>query len=280
MTARKFPEEGKCRTCRCPCIGATTDLFQDSFKGLTYGEILREKLSVELPNITGASCTICLRCTKLLESVYAFVRQCQLTNELLEQVPAEPSGFEPATKCELEEQKDTSQTTCYLEMDCDEDDEFNGFSNDDDESSDVPKQDATRSDELVVKLEMVQPADAVDSANEEDDQEEEDLVLFASELSTPKRRGQGGRGPAWKDDHLQELLQVAKRFRVADGRIDNTMVHLALRDNPNLARYSREAIKSKLHAVKRMVKQPGMPKVRNRIYERDALELFGGEVES
>uniref|UniRef100_A0A8D8BN09 (northern house mosquito) hypothetical protein n=1 Tax=Culex pipiens TaxID=7175 RepID=A0A8D8BN09_CULPI len=278
MTARKFPEEGKCRTCRCPCTGATTDLFQDSFKGLSYGEILRATLSVELPNITGASCTICLRCTKLLESVYAFVRQCQLTNDLLEQVPAIPaetSDFEPATKSELEEQRDTSQTTCYLEMDCDEDDEFNGFSNDD-ESSGVPK----LGDELVVKLEMVQPADAVDSANEEDDQQEEDLVLFASELSAPKRRGQGGRGPAWKDDHLQELLQVAKRFRIADGRIDNTMVYLALRDNANLARYSREAIKSKLHAVKRMIKQPGMPKVRNRIYEQDALELFGGEVET
>lgn len=273
MTQRKFPEQGKCRTCRCPCTdGHATDLFQDNFKGQTYGEILLNRLAVKLPDITSASCTICMRCTKFLESVDAFVRQCQQTNELLEYVtlPVGTSALAQETKVELDQsavvEKNTSaETACYLEMNCDEDSM---------DSMDIKK-------ELVVSLEMLQPADTMHSADEgDDDDQKEDLVLFTSKILVPKEPSkQRGRGPTWRDEQIKQLLQVAKKYRLSNGKIDNTMIHIALRNHADLSRYSREAIKAKLHSLKRLVKEPGMPKIKSRIYESDALVLFGDDVE-
>lgn len=277
MAQRRFPEVGKCRTCQCPCSGPATDLYQDSFKEQTYGEILRVKLSVELPNLPGASSTICTRCTKLIESIDAFVRQCQQTNDLLVQVTEPPAVDRKAESVEMDQPvaKNTSPTTCYLEMDCDEDDsDFNGFSNDD-ETKDVPtKLESNTQDieEPVVKQEM----DSDDDVDFEDGGHEENL--FASEISAPKIPIPRGPKKAWKHEHIKLLLIEALKCRSSNGKIDNTMVHLALQKHPEIAIHSREGVKAKLHYVKRLVKKPGMPKIRNKVYEREALELFGEDV--
>lgn len=291
MSQRRFPEVGKCRTCQCPCSGPATDLYQDSFRGQTYGEILRVKLSVELPNLPDASCTICIRCAKLIESIDAFVRQCKQTNDLLEQatVPAEPPVDEQKTELVQMDQRaaqNTSQTTCYLEMDCDEDDEdFNGFSNDD-ETEDVPanpKPSPQGTDspfkEAVVKQEL-DAKDSEDDGDLDDDDAEDghEENLFASEISAPRIPIPRGPKKAWTNEHIKLLLIEAQKYRLSNGKIDHTMVHLALQKNPEIAIHSREGVKAKLHYVKRLVKKPGMPKIRNKVYEREALNLFGGEL--
>lgn len=283
MTRRKFPEVGKCRTCQCPCSGPATDLYRDRFKGQIYAEILRIKLSVELPNLPDASCTICTRCTKLIESIDAFVRQCQQTNDLLEQqvtVPVEPPACKQKAETVDHQPSEKTSSTCYLEMDCDEDDEdFNGFSNDD-ETRDVPSLKESPSSELVVKLEM-NANDSEDEGDHEDDDdagEEHEEKLFAAEIASPKVPIPRGPKKAWKAEHIKLLLAEGLKHRLHNGTIDHTMVHLALQKYPEIAIHSREGIKAKLHYIKRLVKKPGMPKIKNKVFEREALDLFGEEV--
>ncbi|XP_058463576.1 uncharacterized protein LOC131437921 isoform X2 [Malaya genurostris] len=272
-----FPKIGLCRCCRSPRISNGVDLLDDCCEGQSYAAIL--KLFLELPYLKNVSTKICARCAKFVESLGAFIHQCQKSNGMLHFSLVKKEFSSEVTKLNM-------TTDSYFDSNlvsegniCNESKnetcESYDFQADIIETHDIGiSSDANESD--VYKHSLLSELECENEYQIESKNNSDSSSKFSNIVNRKRRTG---RGPSWNESHLNTFLLIAKTCLRPDGKFDYIQLQEILSEIPELSHYSAAAVKSKLFSIKQKLKEPGIPKIRDKIYTSAALDLFGHDNE-
>ncbi|XP_058838351.1 uncharacterized protein LOC131694029 [Topomyia yanbarensis] len=274
----KVRENGLCRCCRSPQIVGGVDLFDDCYEGQNYAAILMSLLFLELPKLDNVSTKVCARCAKFIENIKVFSHQCQESNEMFRsRFTVMESAADGKASNSMEDdfvpQIETDSESETEESICVESKETILDSNDFKTEPDDPNMD---SNSLADTTETNVKSQNFDCENDDHVESEDEQVPCSNKANNSEiRKGRSGRGPSWNESHLNTFLLIAKNYMGPNGKFNYSELQKALAEIPELSHYSTSAVKSKLFAIKQRVHEPGMPKIKDRIFTRAALSLFG-----